>query len=120
MYLQRRASGVRSRPRVLSRTLSAVHAPLQCMQGFVVLCSSVDEAVSVCDTIAPEHLEVQMADADAVWRRINNYGGMFVGTNTAGACGACAAMRFASCKRGELLCAACEISFGFDWRGSLT
>jgi hypothetical protein len=45
-----------------------------------------DEAVSVCDTIAPEHLEVQVADSDAVWKRISNYGGMFIGANSAGAC----------------------------------
>jgi hypothetical protein len=44
-----------------------------------------DEAVSVCDTIAPEHLEVQVADSDAVWKRISNYGGMFIGANSAGA-----------------------------------
>lgn len=42
-----------------------------------------EEAIAVCDTVAPEHLEVQVADADAVWKRINNYGGMFIGSNSA-------------------------------------
>jgi histidinol dehydrogenase len=48
-----------------------------------VLCSDLEEAIAVSDTIAPEHLELQVADADAVWKRINNYGGLFIGSNTA-------------------------------------
>lgn len=58
-------------------------AAVSTAKGFAVVCASMDEAVAVCDTIAPEHLEVQVADADAVWKRINNYGGMFIGANSA-------------------------------------
>jgi phosphoribosyl-ATP pyrophosphohydrolase/phosphoribosyl-AMP cyclohydrolase/histidinol dehydrogenase len=47
------------------------------------LCSTLDEAISVVDKLAPEHLEVQVADSDFVWKRVKNYGGMFVGANTA-------------------------------------
>ena len=53
------------------------------LQGFAVVCADLDDAIAVVDTIAPEHLEVQVADADAVWRRVSNYGGMFIGENTA-------------------------------------
>lgn len=42
-----------------------------------------DCAIRVTDKLAPEHLELQVADADAVWRRLSNYGGLFIGTNTA-------------------------------------
>lgn len=52
-------------------------------KGFAVLCATLDDAITVSDTIAPEHLELQVADADAVWRRVRNYGGMFVGSHTA-------------------------------------
>ena len=55
-------------------------------QGFAVVCDNLDTAISVVDTIAPEHLEVQLEDADAVWRRVSNYGGMFIGENTAEVC----------------------------------
>jgi histidinol dehydrogenase len=52
-------------------------------KGFTVLCATLDEAIKVVDTIAPEHLEVQVKDADAVWKRVTNYGGMFIGGGTA-------------------------------------
>jgi phosphoribosyl-ATP pyrophosphohydrolase/phosphoribosyl-AMP cyclohydrolase/histidinol dehydrogenase len=52
-------------------------------KGFTVVCGSMDEALAVVDRLAPEHLEVQVADADAVWRRVRNFGGMFIGANTA-------------------------------------
>ena len=42
-----------------------------------------DEAIRIVDTLAPEHLEVQVADADAVWKRVANYGAMFIGANSA-------------------------------------
>lgn len=73
-------------PDSIASRMYAPPPPLPSAQGFVVLCGTMDEAVSVCDTIAPEHLEVQVADSDAVWKRISNYGGMFIGANSAGAC----------------------------------
>jgi len=35
------------------------------------------------DALAPEHLELQLADCDAVLPRLKNYGGLFVGAGTA-------------------------------------
>jgi histidinol dehydrogenase len=48
-------------------------------QGFAVVASDLDEAVAVCDRLAPEHLQVLTADADAVARRLDHWGGLFVG-----------------------------------------
>jgi phosphoribosyl-ATP pyrophosphohydrolase/phosphoribosyl-AMP cyclohydrolase/histidinol dehydrogenase len=51
--------------------------------GRAVLCVDVDEAVAVADRLAPEHLEVQTADAEQVAARCRHYGGMFVGAGAA-------------------------------------
>lgn len=58
-------------------------AAVSIAKGFAVVCPDLDAAIAVTDIIAPEHLEVQVADADAVWKRVDNYGGMFIGSNTA-------------------------------------
>jgi phosphoribosyl-ATP pyrophosphohydrolase/phosphoribosyl-AMP cyclohydrolase/histidinol dehydrogenase len=47
--------------------------------GFCVVCADLDEAVAVCDRLAPEHLEVLTVDADALAGRLRHYGGLFVG-----------------------------------------
>jgi phosphoribosyl-ATP pyrophosphohydrolase/phosphoribosyl-AMP cyclohydrolase/histidinol dehydrogenase len=47
--------------------------------GFAVLCRDADEAIGVCDRLAPEHLEVLTDDADAHAARLKHYGGLFVG-----------------------------------------
>ena len=52
-------------------------------KGIAVVASSLEEAIAVCDTVAPEHLEVMTADAPAVAKRLKNYGGLFVGTHAA-------------------------------------
>ncbi len=51
--------------------------------GFAVVAADPEEAVSLCDRIAPEHLEVVLADADAVAPRLSHYGGLFVGGQAA-------------------------------------
>jgi phosphoribosyl-ATP pyrophosphohydrolase/phosphoribosyl-AMP cyclohydrolase/histidinol dehydrogenase len=52
-------------------------------KGFAVDVSSLDEAVEVCDRIAPEHLQVLTADAEGIARRLNQWGGLFVGAGSA-------------------------------------
>jgi phosphoribosyl-ATP pyrophosphohydrolase/phosphoribosyl-AMP cyclohydrolase/histidinol dehydrogenase len=52
-------------------------------KGFAVVTATLDEALTITDTLGPEHLEVQMKDSDVVWKRVKNYGGMFIGSNTA-------------------------------------
>jgi phosphoribosyl-ATP pyrophosphohydrolase/phosphoribosyl-AMP cyclohydrolase/histidinol dehydrogenase len=47
--------------------------------GFAVIAATLDEALAVCDRIAPEHLQVLTKDAEEVARRANHYGGLFIG-----------------------------------------
>lgn len=48
--------------------------------GFAVVAQDVDEAVALCDRLAPEHLEVVTTDAEAVAARCSRYGAVFVGS----------------------------------------
>ncbi|MCP5368843.1 MAG: histidinol dehydrogenase [Hyphomicrobiales bacterium] len=50
--------------------------------GEVVLCDTDEEAASVSDDYAPEHLEVQAANLDWYVDRLKNYGSLFVGEET--------------------------------------
>lgn len=55
--------------------------------GFVVVVKDLDEAVWVCDTLAPEHLQVIAVQAEALGARLRNYGALFVGAKSAEAMG---------------------------------
>lgn len=48
--------------------------------GLIVVCRSVQQAVDAVNEIAPEHLEVQMAQGMELLGRIRNAGAIFVGT----------------------------------------
>ena len=50
--------------------------------GEVVLCDTNEEAASVSDEYAPEHLEVQSANLDWYVERLRNFGSLFVGEET--------------------------------------
>jgi sulfopropanediol 3-dehydrogenase len=50
--------------------------------GEVVLCDTDEEAASVSDEYAPEHLEVQADNLDWYVKRLKNYGSLFVGEET--------------------------------------
>lgn len=50
--------------------------------GAVILVKSLDEAPSLADRLAPEHLEIATSDADALAKRINNAGAIFIGRFT--------------------------------------
>jgi len=52
-------------------------------QSFAVQCSSIEECIKLSDDIAPEHLEIQTKDAQAVATKCANYGGLFVGEHAA-------------------------------------
>ncbi len=47
--------------------------------GFAVVVRDLDEAIEICDRIAPEHLSLQLNDAAAVIRRFKHYGALFIG-----------------------------------------
>ena len=51
--------------------------------GFAVVARDVAEAILICDRIAPEHIELQLKDAETVATRLKNYGGLFVGARAA-------------------------------------
>jgi histidinol dehydrogenase len=47
--------------------------------GTVVLCRDMEEALQLCDDFAPEHLELQGAEAEALADRVRCAGAIFVG-----------------------------------------
>src|SRR5690606_11783404 len=48
-------------------------------QGFAVICENDDDAVGICDRLAPEHLQLSGARAEALADRLRAYGALFVG-----------------------------------------
>jgi len=48
--------------------------------GFAVAVSDLDQAVDVCERLAPEHLELILKQPGAVAKRLRNYGTLFVGS----------------------------------------
>jgi histidinol dehydrogenase len=50
--------------------------------GAVILLRSLDEAPALADRIAPEHLEIATANAEALAARIRNAGAIFLGAHT--------------------------------------
>jgi histidinol dehydrogenase len=50
--------------------------------GAVILVRSLDEAPGLADRLAPEHLEIATADADALAALINDAGAIFIGRYT--------------------------------------
>jgi histidinol dehydrogenase len=55
--------------------------------GAIVLVESLDAAVPLVDAIAPEHLEIESADAERLASRIRNAGAIFLGAHTPEAIG---------------------------------
>ena len=55
--------------------------------GAIVLVPSLDDAVPLVDAIAPEHLEIESADAERLAARIRNAGAIFLGAHTPEAIG---------------------------------
>ncbi len=51
--------------------------------GFVVVCDSIEQAIEISDTLAPEHLEIITRDAEEIASRVRNAGGVFIGSRTA-------------------------------------
>jgi len=51
--------------------------------GGAIVVSSVADGVAVCDAIAPEHLQLELRDADAVAPRLAHYGALFIGAGSA-------------------------------------
>jgi histidinol dehydrogenase len=56
-------------------------------RGALILVSSLDEAAAVCNRIAPEHLELSVADPASLCEKIHHAGAIFMGRYTAEALG---------------------------------
>jgi len=48
-----------------------------------VVVANIDDAIRACDVLAPEHLELQLAEAAAIAPRLRHYGALFVGAGAA-------------------------------------
>jgi len=55
--------------------------------GAIILVPNLDDAVPLVDALAPEHLELAVADPDALFARIRNAGAVFLGRHTPEAIG---------------------------------
>jgi len=55
--------------------------------GAIILVKEIGHAATLIDRIAPEHLELAVADADSLLRRIRNAGAIFLGRHTPEAVG---------------------------------
>ncbi len=55
--------------------------------GAVILVRDLDEALPLVDAIAPEHLQIVAAEADALAGRVRNCGAIFIGAHTPEAIG---------------------------------
>lgn len=51
--------------------------------GAMVMCDSVQQAIAVCNRLAPEHLELHLADAESVAPQIRHAGCIFIGHQSA-------------------------------------
>jgi histidinol dehydrogenase len=55
--------------------------------GAIILVSSFDEAPALIDRIAPEHLELELKDAEGLMAKVRNAGAIFLGRHTPEAIG---------------------------------
>jgi len=51
--------------------------------GLIIVYETKEEAIRIANTIAPEHLELQTADADSWIPSLKNYGSLFIGSLSA-------------------------------------
>jgi len=56
-------------------------------RGGLIQCRDLDEAAEIANAIAPEHLELSVADPDAMLPKIRHAGAIFMGRNTCEALG---------------------------------
>ncbi len=52
-------------------------------RGGVVLCRDLDEALAVCNELAPEHLQISLRDPGSAISEVRNYGALFIGEQSA-------------------------------------
>lgn len=69
--------------RQLGNLPSAAVARAALANGGVVVVANVEEGISACDALAPEHLQLCLRDSAAVAPRLRNYGALFIGSGSA-------------------------------------
>jgi phosphoribosyl-ATP pyrophosphohydrolase/phosphoribosyl-AMP cyclohydrolase/histidinol dehydrogenase len=69
--------------RQLETLPTAVVARAALTNGGVVVVRDLDEATAACDLLAPEHLQLHVADADSLAPSLRHYGALFIGTRSA-------------------------------------
>ncbi|AEJ20547.1 histidinol dehydrogenase [Gracilinema caldarium] len=47
--------------------------------GLIIIYETLDEAIQIANTIAPEHLELHLAEPETIAGRLRNYGSLFIG-----------------------------------------
>ena len=62
-------------------TAATARASLE--NGLIIVYKNMEEAVRITNTISPEHLELQITDADAWIPHFKNYGSLFIGSLSA-------------------------------------
>jgi histidinol dehydrogenase len=62
-------------------TLKTAEAALK--NGFAVVTKSVEEAIDICNRLAPEHLQILARDATSIAPLFTNAGGIFIGKDSA-------------------------------------
>lgn len=69
--------------RQLETLPTAANARAALANGFALRVGSWDQAVEACETIAPEHLELQLRDAGRIAARLSRSGCLFIGEQSA-------------------------------------
>ncbi|OQR99252.1 histidinol dehydrogenase [Achlya hypogyna] len=62
---------------------TAPTATVSVAKGFAVLCPDLDSAIDAANVLAAEHVEVICTDSAAVAKRVDHYGGLFIGARAA-------------------------------------
>lgn len=69
--------------RQLERLPTADIARAALANGGAVVVRDLDEGIAACDLLAPEHLELHVADAESLAPRLRHYGALFIGAGSA-------------------------------------
>jgi len=51
--------------------------------GFAVVAQNTEQAIAICDRLAPEHLQIMTANAEDFSPRLRHYGALFIGAGSA-------------------------------------
>ncbi|MBU0535859.1 MAG: histidinol dehydrogenase, partial [Nanoarchaeota archaeon] len=51
--------------------------------GGIIIFKEIDEAIAIANERSPEHLELQIKDAEKYAKKFTNFGSMFIGENSA-------------------------------------